>query len=277
MSWTIQADSGKSLRLLQPQEDRNVSDGGPNVFDIYGFDADEAILAALEHQEKLEMVGVATANRLSSFPSYSNDPQTALAEWAVKFQSFVNGKQGGGITLHNGDRGRTYLGVITRAGWQRNQGEAYQIMWDLTMLIGGGTMQSEDTTPPSVNPHGSPTFDGTDLHAIQSIREDKKQNAGIYSIALADPGGNQVLSKGGATRKIIVRGKVIGDRTTRNNFDRVMRAKVGKDHIGALDTGFPGRSIDCMLANFEGTREAGVTRTGEYSMEFIEGRAQGGL
>ena len=272
MSWRIEAPSGKTLELIQPQDDRNVTDSAAAVFDIYGFDSDEAILAALQHQEKVDMVGIATGNRLSGMSGYHSNPQTALAEWSVKLTSFVNGTQGEGMTLVNEDRGESYEGMFTRVGWQRQAGEKYQVAWDLTFIRGQNQMTSGDTSPPSVSPNSNPTFDGVSLGSIESWREDKKQAGGIYPIALADPGGNQVLPSGGATRKVMITGKVEGDTATRNSFDSTMKAKVGQDVTGTLDTGFPGRNLTCMLTNFEGTRKAGLTRIGEYSAEFMEGQ-----
>lgn len=267
----VNPDTGKSARLWHIQEDKTKTIGGVRADDIYNTDSEETILTGLERQETVVHDGIATGNRISGQPEFSDDPLLALAQWVVLMQSFVNGQQGEGYDLVDRERDNTYRGLVTDFSWQRNQGEKYEVKWYLTLKRGEGIDFAADTAPPSVNPQSTATLNGQDLGALQSWREEKKQKAKVYPIALVEPGNNQAMAEGGAKRKIQIRGKVTGT-SERNQFDDNINGMIGQDQVVTYRSAFPGEEVNVMVDQFESTREAGLTRLGEYALTLIEGR-----
>lgn len=265
------SDTGKSGRLWHTQQDERKTQGGVRADSIYTFDSDDTILTGLERQETLQLNGIATGNRLSAQSDWPNDPLQALAEWVVHMQSFVNGKQGTGYDLVDDEREERYRGLVTEFAWQKNKGEKYEAKWYLTLKRGEGISVAEDTTPPSVSPQPTATLDGYDLHSLTSWREEKTQRARVYPIALADSGENQAMSKTGAKRRIQINGTVTGE-SERNTFDTNINSLIGGDETVTYRSAFPGEEVTVMVDQFESTREAGLTRLGEYALELVEGK-----
>lgn len=258
------------IRLWQTQEDKNKTNGNVRIDSIYSEDSDLTLLTGLESIEELTYTGRATGIRLSKQQGYSSDPLTALAEWVVEMETFVNAKQGTGWTLDDNERGEQYNAVVQMFGWQRNKGAKFEVSWDLSAIWGQGAMVSSTRNPPSVNPSSAWTLDGTDLGSIDAYRQQKRQELKPYPIAFADAGQNDVLSQSGAFRRIMIRGEKAGGL---NTFDNTMRSLVGQDQIVTFSEAFPGRDLNVMVKSYESTREAGRTRLGEYILEMIEGVA----
>jgi hypothetical protein len=256
------------VRLWQTQEDKNKTDGNVRVDSIYSEDSDKTLLTGLESIEELTYTGRATGIRLSQQSAYSSDPLTALAEWVVEMEEFVNANQGTGWTIDDGERGEQYNTVVQMFGWQRNKGAKFEVSWDLSGMWARGAMASKSRSPPSVSPSSSWTLDGTDLGSIDAYRQQKRQKLKPYPIAFADAGENEVLSQSGAFRRIMVRGEKVGGL---NTFDNTIRSLVGQDQIVTFSEAFPGRDLDVMVKSFESTRESGLTRFGTYILEMIEG------
>lgn len=257
-------------RLWNVQEDISESKGEVRTDSIYGEDSDLTILTGLERVESLTMTGIATGIRLSNQAGYSDDPNTALAEWVVEMETFINANQGSGYTLTNNERGDSKNVVIESFGWQRKPTEKYQVSWDMSVQWAQGMMSDVSSSPPSVSPSQTWTLDGIDLGNQVILRHDKQQEIKPYPIAYADAGENETLAQSGAVRQITIRGS---KDENRNSFDDSMQALIGQDTIVTYSSAFPGRDLDVMVKEYESTREAGWTRLGEYSLTLIEGQA----
>lgn len=257
-------------RMWQAQEDISESASDIRVHSVYGTDSDETLLTGLESVESLEYTGRATGNRLSNQHKYDNDPVTALAEWVVELETYVNGQQGSGWRLKDDDRGKEFKTVVEMVGWQRNSSEKYQVDWDLSGKWVLGEMEPTETQPASVNPSQTWKLDGNDLGSLDSYRQQKRQEMEVYPIAFVDPGENESLPNSGAIRQIMIRGTKVGNRDT---FDQNMQDLLGQDNIVQFEEAFPGRTLDVMVESFESHREAGITRKEEYMLELVEGYA----
>lgn len=257
-------------RLWNVQEDISQSKGEVRVDSIYGEDSDLTLLTGLERLEKITMTGRATGIRLSRQTGYSSDPNTALAEWIVEMETFINANQGTGYTLTNNERSASKNVVIESFGWQRKPTEKYEASWDMTVHWATGMMADINTSPPAVSPSQSWSLDGIDLGNQVMVRHDKQQEIDPYPIAYADAGENETLAQSGAVRQITIRGSI---NKNRNTFDGNIQSLIGQDTIVTFSEAFPGRDLGVMIKEFESTREAGYTRVGEYSLTLIEGTA----
>ncbi|UBF23112.1 hypothetical protein HCTV-16_gp129 [Haloarcula virus HCTV-16] len=259
-----------STRLWHKQEDIVEAKGKVRTDAIYGEDSDQTLLTGLQQQQKFTTTGVATGLRLSRQPGYSNDPNTAVAQWVVEMETYINAQQGSGFTLQSDERNDSKNVVLESFGWQREPTEKYQVSWDLTAHWGQSMMSSSSRNPPSVSPSQSWSLDGYDLGNQVMTRQEKMQQVEAYPIAYAKAGENEVLAQSGAIRQITLRGS---KNSNRNSFDDAMQALLGQDTTVTFSEGFPGRDLEVMVKEYESTREAGYTRIGEYSMTLIEGTA----
>lgn len=262
------------VRMWQAQDARLESKANVRPDAVTGEDSDNTLLTSLESQETFEYTGIATGMRLSTVSGYSSDPLTALAEWVAKAETLVNGAQGTGYTLEDTNRDRSENVTLESIGWQRNEGEKYEVKWDVAIDWANGIMPDRSTAPTPVDPWEGPSvIDGVDVENVQSVRESKQQQIEQYLIAFADPGENEAMADGGAIRKIIIRGDVEGTNVNRNNFDNHFLNLTGQDELVTYEAAFPGRELDVMVSNYESTREAGITQMNEYIIELVEGVA----
>lgn len=266
------SNGSKSTRLWNGQESQRQIQGNVRVDSVFNTGAGDTLLTGLEAQERATYTGKATGNRLSRQAGYSSDPVEALAEWVVEMETYVNGRQGGGYTLEDTERDRTINGVLGQFGWQRSRAELYAVEWDIDFIRGEGIMGMSNSMPGSVSPQRKAYIDGWDLGSLTQWRCDKQQPFQVYPEAFAEPGENPIKSDGGAVRQFTLVGRLDGE-DYRNQFDDHIRTLVGSDSIVEYESAFPGRSIPVMIRNYESTREAGVTRLGEYSVEMVQGRA----
>lgn len=266
------ASGSKSVDLWQVQEDKEERDGNVDVAGIPTFDSEETYLSGFTQQHKGEVTGKATGFRLSNQSGYSNDPVTALAEWVQEVMALVNGKQGTGFTLTHDERGDTYNVVLKNFAWTRSSGAKFEVEWDMSFRIGEGIMVQEDTTPGTANPSSTWSLDGNDLHHPLQYREQKKERFETAPMAFADSAEENLQeSTSGPIRSISINARYTGPKSERNTFDQTMRGLIGQDTIVTYSSGFPGHDLDVMVNRYESTREAGITKVGEYSLELIEG------
>lgn len=266
------SDNTNTLPLWNAQEGRSQESAALDTSPIPGFESDDAFLTALQQQASVELSGVVTANRLSRDSRFDNDPETALAQWAVQLERFVNGGQGDGYTLSRNYRNDSFNGVIETAQWTRNGGEPLQLRWNVSFLRGQGTDVKNSTDIPTVSPGGDITLDGNVLPQVREFQIEKSQSWEIYRRTFAENGGdNDLGSSVGATRRIRVIGQVDGTATERNQFDADITDTLGQDTLITLRDALTGRTFEGMIDSYDATDESGLTRLNEYAIEFVEG------
>jgi hypothetical protein len=265
-------EGNRTVDLWQAQEDRDERDANLDISAFAGSNSDETFLAGLTQQHEAQVTGTATGFRLARQPDYSDDPVLALAEWVQEMMAFVNGKQGTGLTLEHDERGLTRSIIAKSFGWTRESGAKYEVSWDFAFRIGEGVMVSEEPTPREAYKQSTWALDGIDLQHPIDYREEKREQLTTAPMVFADtPEENVVKEDSAPVRTIRINGRHTGTRSERNQFDDQIRSLIGQDTIVTYESAFPGHDLDVMVNSYESTREAGLTRLGEYSLELIQG------
>mgnify|MGYP000376683864 CR=1 FL=1 len=266
--------SGTTLPLWQASELRSERSAALDVSPITGQESTQAFLTALEQDGRATISGTVTAQRLARDTTYgfSSDPVTALAEWAVRFEAFVNGGQGDGYDLDRQYRNDTFTGVVETAEWTRAGGAPRELGWNLSFIRGAGAGVDNDLVEPSVSPGGDITLDGVTLPNVREFQVEKSQSFEVYRRAFAETAeDNDLFSDAGATRRITIVGSNVGDAATRNTFDDNVTASLGQDELVTLRDALTGRTFEGMIGSYDATDESGRTRLGDYAVEFVVG------
>lgn len=264
---------GETITLYGAQSADNQQQAQLDVSPYTGEDSSEAFLTSLEQQGSISLQGAVTGRRLTGKAGYSSDPKTALAEWAATFEAFVNGAPGSGFDLTRDYRaGRTLRGIVGTARWVRRGGESLEVGWTLEFQRGQGAGIAEPVSPDSVSPGGNFTVDGETLTGIREFAVEKSQPIDTYRRTFAQsPDDNDLLNQAGATRRVTLVGRAVGDATTRNTLEDNLTSSLGNDEIVTVEDAFTGRTYDGMLESVDATDEAGWTRLGDIGIEFVEG------
>jgi len=268
---TLEEPDGVTTRLWQTQSDADETTAAAKTDSLYGYDSDETFIISLTAEQTIEYSGKVTGIRLSKADGYSSDPLTALAEWVQVMETYVNGSQGDGYTLHNPDRDESYTGAITSFSWSRKRGAKFEVDWSLAFTVGDVVMESGEVVFDPANPGGSPSLGDVDLQDVGEMRQVKKQQVETTPIQFGTPEETLVQPNGGAMRRIIIVGRVTGTNAERNNFNSTMKSYLAQNQAVTFSSGFPGRELNVVVNNFESTRSEGVTRLGEYALELVEG------
>lgn len=278
MSNPTLSDGSSTVTLLHTQEDVGTSKARVQPIPIPTFDSDETILIDFTNEEKPQLNGKANGIYLANSSvtradgsSYSSDPVTALAQWVQDVMAFINGSQGEGYTLSSTERNRDINVAVKNFSWRRTKGNQYEVNWDMQLVRGDVTMTDGTISPNSVNIGSSWTLAGNDLHSVRDYTEIKKQGLQSSPIPLGSPSENIVFQKEGTKREIIITGRVDATQSTRNSFDSSIRNLIGDNTTSTYSSAFPGHDLEVMVKSFDPTREAGLTRIGDYSLKLIEG------
>lgn len=276
MALTISDRDGQfSMPLLAGQELRNQRSGGVNATAIMGFDADSTFLTALEQSGRVTISGVATGNRISDESGFSNDYDTALAEWVLQLEALVNGQQGDGYQLSRDYRNDTINGTIETAEWTRRGGEVWEVGWNMEIVRGDGAGPYDQVTwsLPGTATTGSYEVAGETLSNVREFQVEKTQPFEQYRRAFADsPDENDLLADAGALRRITVIGEVEGTETERNNFDDSLTSSIGQDTSVTVRDKLTGRELSGFVDSYDATDEAGRSRLGEFAVEVVAGQ-----
>lgn len=263
--------SVEDTELYFSQEDRSQTKANLNPNSVFGDQPDETLLVGLESQEEFIYSGEASGVHLSTLSGYSDAPLQALAEYTAELEAYVNGNQGTGWAFNDRERGKQYNGVIESVAWRRKGGEPFSLSWDMSVMWAQATMAAGPHSPESVSPGGTPTLAGQDLGAVDETQVQRSQDIEQYPVALADPGQNLALANSGVIREVTIVGRIT-DETRIDTFDNTIQQNMGNDTIVTYEEPFPGRTMEGMIQDFTGTREAGKTRIGQYQITFVEGQ-----
>lgn len=267
----IDRDFGDETLLFNVQENMNTRRGKLNVNAIYSEPSAETFIISLEEQGQLQINGLASGIRISGYDRYSDDPLTALAEYAARLLAHVNGQQGIGWTVENSYTGRSIDCVVESVEIIRERTEKYEFEFALTVRVGRGLMPASPLKPERADPSTTAKLAGQDLREIEQLMITKSQKVKVHTYALHDADENEVEAKTGARRRITLKGNVPGDEADRKVFDTELRAKIGENNTATFESPFPGGNYDVVVENHNSTREAGVTQLGKYSIEVVEG------
>ena len=243
----------------------------PDVDAIYSQDSDKAFLVGLEEQESIRINGTASAFRISNHGNYSDDPLTALAEFALELLAFVNGAQGVGWHVINEYTGRKVPAVVERVDISTARAEKYEFSYSMGLRAGQGMMPDSPLSPGVADPSTTARIAGEDMKEIEEMMITKRQHLEVRTYAIHDFWENDVQARSGAVREFHIRGVYPGDEADRKQFDDAIRVRTGQNLTVDFESAFPGETYETMIADYESTREAGNTQIGEYLLELTEG------
>jgi len=265
-------DGGTSLTLWQAQTAEVSTLGAVDATSVQGEDSDQTFLTSIEQSGDLRYSGVVTGNRLSRQAGYSSDPVTALAEWVLDAERYVDGAQGTGYDLTDTRTGRTRRGVIESFEWTRAAGAPLQVEYNLGVTLGEGADPTGVTAPDAIGDATVLSVGGETIDTYREIQVSKSEETDAVRRAFADdPSDNDVLTDGGATREITAVGRVSGLKADRLAFDDALRSTIGQDEFVTVTEPFTGRTFEGMINDFESSDEAGITRLGDFALTVVEG------
>jgi hypothetical protein len=265
-------DFGTTLELFQSQEAQVSTVGAVDATPVQGEDSDQTYLTSIEQSGTLRYSGVVTGNRLSTLAAYSNDPVTALAEWVLDAERYVDGAQGSGYEFTDTRTGRTRQGVIESFEWTRTAGAPLDVEYNLAVTLGEGADPTELSEPDAIGSATALSVDGETIDTYREIQVSKSEETDPFRRAFAtSPEDNDVLTDGGATREITVVGRVSGLKADRLAFDDALRSSIGQDEFITVKEPFTGRTFQGMINDHEASDEAGITRLGDFAVTVIEG------
>lgn len=271
------SDGTRNVDLFQVQTDSAQKQADVKPTNPVFQDSSETLISSLTQQEQVSLNGRATGLRLArdgslsraDGGSFSNDPLTALAEWAQDLMSFVSSEQGSNVSLQSVERSRTINGIVSRFQWTKANNARYEIRYDFEFKRGDAILDQKSTSVGTAFPSQTATLGGTDLQYVNQWSESKELDTGTAAIAFADdPEQNTILPNSGAVRTIQLVGEVVDNL---NTFDSNILSLLGENQTATYSSAFPGHDLEVAVRSFEPTREAGRTRIGEYSLELIEG------
>jgi hypothetical protein len=264
--------SGTTLELFTAQNLSNEREGQVDVTTFPTGESEETYLTSLAQDGRASIQGAVTGLRLSNISGYSSDPQTALAEWAVELESFINRGQGSGVDLDRDYRGDTLSGYLEDVQWVRRGGEPLELGYSIAFVRGEGVGVYDPPRAPTISPGGDLTLAGRTIPNLQEFSVQLQQPVTVARRTFAEnPGDNDLTSDGGASRLVTITGRVEGDEAARQAFDADLTDSIGQDELVTLSDPFTGRDLEGMIQNYSATDEAGRTRLGDFAVEFAEG------
>lgn len=243
----------------------------PDVDAIYSMQTDETFLVGLEEQHSFRITGEASALRLAGHSRYSDDPLTALAEYAARLIAHVNGNQGTGWMLVNEFTESEMPIVIEEVDIIRERGSKYSFDYQVVAHVGSGMMPIRALDPASVNPQTPAKIAGQEMHEIEQQMIAVSQELRTHTYAIHAVEENEIEARSGALRTFTIQGAIPGDEAYRQSFDEEITSRMGQNVMTTYESAFPGETVDVMIGSFDSTREAGRNQHGSYFLELFEG------
>lgn len=259
------------VRLWQAEESSAATQAQLDVTTPPGYESGDNLIVGLKSQGTMSVSGLATGIRLTQQSGYPSDPEDALAQWLLEFESLCNASQGEGYTVEDDERVREVNAVVEDLSWTRNQGAPYQVRWGISLRQGEGTMAASSRTPESATPQSSTTLGGHDLGSVVEKRTEVAIDVGSIPLAYADESETVLVPNGGVTKQITISGRVGGDQSTLRTTDDQFETWVGEDQTRTYQTGFPGTAHEVRIANYDSTYRAGSPSILEYNLSLLEG------
>lgn len=276
MTLTLSGD-GISVDLINAQEDGVNNEVSLIETSLFARDTDETFLLPLGVADANETDGRATGHRLAASSGYSNDPETALAQFCSRIESFVDGTQSG-YELSSTHRNRTVGGMLRNVYWERAAGAPLEVTYHIEFVRGrdfhisfGGS-----SDPEGVSPSGSASLGGYDLGELLSYKVTREQKLSSTEIPQfsdsVDIDDNLVYATGGPRRQINIEGRKTGSQSELTSFENGVRDLAGDImNTVSFSEAFPGRNLDVAIGQFQSDYEAGTPRVLNYRLEMVEG------
>ena len=265
------AVDGLDVRLWNTQRLSTETDAESQIFAPAA--TPETVLNILSGQGQITVDGIVLGQQLiTEGATAATDPLDAVARWVAEFEAWVNSEPpNAGYALRNdyvGDREN-----VTPRGlsWTRTQGERQSVQFTLDLEIGGDLGGDLGIAPASVSPGGVDRFDGIELPGVIERRVDKDVQLDVTPELLSETAANNVFQTDGAVKRVTIQGQVKQTLSEMQAFDDQFRSRIGDGEVYAFESAFPGDSFDAAILAYESTREAGLTRRGEYVLELVAG------
>lgn len=230
--------------------------------------------------------GSTTGLRRASNDPNTSDPYQALANYAVELEAHVDEFQGAstddGYTYENDQTGAAKSAVLESIEWSLSPGQRYELDFEAAIIVGKGTMESQDISPESVTVGAGfdamLRLDGTELPGMRDYRV--QTSIGIEPNPLFDrttAENNDIVINEGRQRRVTFNGVHTGTRSERQNADNALENLLATKNNITLETQFPGYSIDGYLLNYNSTFgqatafDNSVDGSHQYTVEFVEG------
>jgi len=231
--------------------------------------------------------GTATGNRRARNDPGTSDPWQALANYAVELEAHVDEFQGAsqadGYTYENDQNDAGKAAVLESVEWSLTPGKRYELDYEASIIVGNGTMESEDITPESVTVGAA--FDAMlrvdgvacpgfrDYRVTTSIGVDPNP---VFNRETAE--NNDIINTEGRQRRVAFEGVHTGTQSERATADAALENLLATKNNVTLETQFPGYSIDGYVLRYNSTFEQqrsfddSVEGAHRYRLEFVEGQ-----
>lgn len=265
------------LRLWNGSESQSSVKGDVKVDSVPTMGPDEALLTSLTAVQEFSLTGVATGNLVSQQPGYSSDPERAIREWATQFLGIVNGKQGSGYTLQDGERAESFNVLVEEVGVKRERGNPLAARWDISCIRGNGASKTgpraTDTVDFTLIGQGDSVV-GHNLGQVTEKKIGRKEKMKKYPLSAVGENAyeyTEVLSNSGAVETISITGMKHGTFAEMNAFATAIQAEIGADRLVQYQQDFPGVTTNVMIKDFSHTYKAGEVDAMEYSLTLQRG------
>lgn len=272
---TLRLENGtgfKNIRLPNSEQFGRSIDANAEIFAPAAID--DTVLSVLSSEGRLTIEGTTVGQqRITDGTTSKTDPTAAVAEWVADFEAWVNSTQANeGYTLRNELTDETENITPEAISWRRGAGEYQSVAWTAELELGGDIGGDLGIDPATVSPGGTDSFDDIDLPYIYDRRVDKSVQLDTIQELLADsPSDNRVVQSQGAVKRTTLLGRYEGTWSEMRAFDDKLIDRVGDGETYQFESAFPGETLEAAIGSYESTREAGITRKGDYVLELIAG------
>jgi hypothetical protein len=259
------------VRLWNASELTAATEARLNVTTPPDYEPGDALIVGLQSEGSVTVGGLATGIRISSQSGTPGDPQDALSEWLLKFESLCAANQGGGWSIVDDERDRTISGAVTELSWTYNEGAPFQARWSLTARRGEGLSGSAARSAPTATPQTTTTYGSVDLGGIVEKRVERSIDIESIPIAYADESETIVVPQSGVVRRFTINGRLAGSYSNLRTRDDQLRTYTGQDTTQTYQTGVPGSAYDARIDTYDSTVNAGSPAVWDYSLSLLEG------
>lgn len=240
---------------------------------------DRKPLVHTETREETRTVrGLVSAPRRSRNDPDTNDWRQSLANYVTELESHVDEFQGDGYTLEDDVLDITRNCILESVQWELSPGQPYDVEFEAKAMVGRGTFEERPRDGPDATVDESlPTMLRVDGVECPGMRQYQLQRSiGTDPAAVFDRDSaenNDIITDEGVTRTVVFEGTHTGPRAERRTADDALDNLLATRENVALETLFPGYTIDGYVTGYNSDFEARFgTGKHTYRLEFTEGQ-----